>query len=161
MANNYKTPGVYIEEIPKFPASIAAVETAIPAFIGHTERALKRGTNVTGMPTRISSMLEYEDYFGGPQKEQNLIVTIDATGRFNVDFDWSDGKGPSKHTMYYGMQQFFQNGGGPCYIVSIGTYLETFGQVISESKPFDAALATLKKEDEPTLIIFPDGQRSV
>ena len=30
----YKTPGVYIEEIPKLPPSIASVETAIPAFIG-------------------------------------------------------------------------------------------------------------------------------
>ena len=158
---NYKTPGVYVEEISKFPPSIAAVETAIPAFIGHTQRALKRGENVTGKPTRISSMLEYEDYFGTAQQEQNLIVTIEAVKgaeRFSVDFDWSDGKGPSKHTMYYAMQQFFENGGGPCYIVSVGGYLETFGQTISEGKPFDAALATLKKFDEPTLIIFPEGQ---
>ncbi|MBP1653020.1 MAG: phage tail protein, partial [Bacteroidetes bacterium] len=35
----YKTPGVYIEEIPKLPPSIASVETAIPAFIGYTEKA--------------------------------------------------------------------------------------------------------------------------
>ncbi len=33
---DYKTPGVYIEEIPKLPPSIAQVETAIPAFIGYT-----------------------------------------------------------------------------------------------------------------------------
>ena len=39
----YKTPGVYIEEIPKFPPSIAAVETAIPAFIGYTERPIPIG----------------------------------------------------------------------------------------------------------------------
>ena len=35
----YKTPGVYIEEIPKLPPSIASVETAIPAFIGYTQKA--------------------------------------------------------------------------------------------------------------------------
>jgi uncharacterized protein len=35
----YKTPGVYIEEIPHLPPSIASVETAIPAFIGYTEKA--------------------------------------------------------------------------------------------------------------------------
>jgi phage tail sheath protein FI len=35
----YKTPGVYIEEISIFPPSVAAVETAIPAFIGFTEQA--------------------------------------------------------------------------------------------------------------------------
>ncbi len=38
----YKTPGVYIEEIPKLPPSIASVETAIPAFIGYTERRSSR-----------------------------------------------------------------------------------------------------------------------
>ena len=32
-----KTPGVYVNEIPSFPPSIAQVATAIPAFIGYTE----------------------------------------------------------------------------------------------------------------------------
>ena len=40
MATTYKTPGVYIEEIPKFPPSVAPVATAIPAFIGYTEKAI-------------------------------------------------------------------------------------------------------------------------
>jgi uncharacterized protein len=39
MATTYSTPGVYIEEIVKFPPSVAQVETAIPAFIGYTEKA--------------------------------------------------------------------------------------------------------------------------
>ena len=37
MATTYKTPGVYVEEISKFPPSVAQVETAIPAFIGYTQ----------------------------------------------------------------------------------------------------------------------------
>ena len=37
---SYSTPGVYIEEISVFPPSVAAVATAIPAFIGYTEKAL-------------------------------------------------------------------------------------------------------------------------
>ncbi|MFC3362471.1 hypothetical protein ACFOG5_04690 [Pedobacter fastidiosus] len=37
---DYKTPGVYINEINNFPPSIATVETAIPAFIGYTEKSL-------------------------------------------------------------------------------------------------------------------------
>jgi len=41
MANNYKTPGVYVEEISKLPPSVAQVETAIPAFIGFTEKGEK------------------------------------------------------------------------------------------------------------------------
>ncbi len=42
MATTYKTPGVYIEEIVKFPPSVAQVETAIPAFIGYTEKAKEK-----------------------------------------------------------------------------------------------------------------------
>ena len=34
---SYKTPGVYVEEIPKLPQSVADVPTAIPGFIGYTE----------------------------------------------------------------------------------------------------------------------------
>jgi len=41
MATAYKTPVVYIEEFPKFPPSVAPVETAIPAFIGYTETAIE------------------------------------------------------------------------------------------------------------------------
>lgn len=158
---NYRTPGVYIEEIAKFPPSIAAVETAIPAFIGYTDKAEKRGENLRNKPTRISSLLEYEEYFGTSQQEQNLVVRMQRTpsGRlqFNADFDWSDGKGPSKHLMYYAMQQYFANGGGPCYIISVGSFLD-FGTTISDSTTFEAALDELEKYDEPTLIVFPEGQ---
>ena len=79
MATVYKTPGVYIEEISKFPPSIAQVETAIPAFIGYTETATRDGEDLTNVPTRILSLLEYQTYFGGAQEEENLVVTIDDT----------------------------------------------------------------------------------
>ncbi|MVT08314.1 phage tail sheath family protein [Chitinophaga tropicalis] len=161
MANTYYTPGVYIEEISKFPPSITAVETAIPAFIGFTEKASVDGEDVFGKPIRISSLLEYENIFGGPQPEKNLIVTITNNTRtgplYTVSADNSDGKGLSKHIMYYSLQQFFANGGGPCWIISTGVYLE-LGTPITEQGPFDDALTELRKQDEPTLIIFPEGQ---
>ena len=71
------TPGVYIQEISTLPASVAAVETAIPAFIGHTENAEKDGVAeaLRGEPTRITSMLEYETHFGGPNNE-TLVITV-------------------------------------------------------------------------------------
>ena len=54
----YKTPGVYVEEISLFPPSVAEVETAIPAFIGYTEKALLKGIeDVTFIPTAITSFL--------------------------------------------------------------------------------------------------------
>ena len=34
-----RTPGVYITELAAFPPSIVGVQTAVPAFIGYTEKA--------------------------------------------------------------------------------------------------------------------------
>lgn len=164
MAAVYKTPGVYIEEIPKFPPSVAPVATAIPAFIGYTEKAKKdTEDDLILVPTRISSLLEYEDLFGGAQPERNIRVTIDqqtdARGNITKETVVADftPDGPSKHLMYYALQQYFNNGGGPCYIISTGKYLD-FGTTISDQNTFNTALENLGKEDEPTLIVFPEGQ---
>src|SRR5262245_2219015 len=80
MATAYKTPGVYVEEIPKFPPSIAPVATAVPAFIGYTET----DTDVVAhdlhlKPTRITSIVDYQFYFGNPQPEQKITVTVTET----------------------------------------------------------------------------------
>lgn len=150
----YKTPGVYIEEIPKLPPSIASVETAIPAFIGYTEKAqLKQPGDLKLKPKRISSMLEYEQYFGGPLPETTIEITIDTTQTGKVDVQGKVGT-PSKYLMYYTMQMFFTNGGGPCYIVSVGDY--SGGGVIIDADLKDG-LDEVAKENEVTLILFPDG----
>jgi len=163
MATSYKTPGVYVEEIPKFPPSIAPVETAIPAFIGYTEKAIMETTGDLQLkPTRISSLVEYTNYFGGPQKEQEIAITINET---KVDGVTTEIKAiaslaeasRSKHIMYYALQMFFANGGGPCWIVSVNPYKTTFGAALVETE-LAAGLATLVKVDEPTLLIFPEAQ---
>jgi phage tail sheath protein FI len=162
-ASTYYAPGVYVEEISTFPPSIVAVQTAIPAFIGYTEKAKLDGKDVFGKPIRITSLLEYTDIFGKAQREVNMIVTIapDANGKdvYSVDYDKADGKGLSKHIMYYAMQQFFANGGGPCYIISVAPFLTPFGAPFVDQTIFDNALEELRKQDEPTLIIFPEGQK--
>jgi len=158
--NTYYTPGVYVEEISKFPPSITAVQTAIPAFIGYTQIAKKDGQSLINVPLRISSLLEFESYYGTAQPEEHLLTTIEdeaGTTRYNVSLPDTQAKPASKHLLYYAMQQFFDNGGGPCYIISVGTYL-TLGTVISDDTAFRKALDELKKQDEPTLIVIPEGQ---
>ena len=59
-----KTPGVYIVEQSSFPNSIVEVATAVPAFIGYTERADNKGKTLANTPWRISSLAEYHQYFG-------------------------------------------------------------------------------------------------
>src|SRR5215472_12901041 len=85
MATAYMTPGVYIEEIPKFPPSVAPVETAIPAFIGYTQMAQDQVADDLHLkPKRITSLVEYEKYFGLPQKEEKITVAVASTVVNNV-----------------------------------------------------------------------------
>ncbi|WP_370860447.1 phage tail sheath C-terminal domain-containing protein [Parabacteroides faecis] len=70
-----KTPGVYIVEKSAFPNSVVPVATAVPAFIGHTQIAMNGTKSLLNVPFRITSMLEYNKYFGGgPQPEYSLSV---------------------------------------------------------------------------------------
>jgi phage tail sheath protein FI len=139
----YKTPGVYVEEVSIFPPSVAQVETAIPAFIGYTEEGPTE-------PTRIKSMVDYRSIFGGPSNELPDF-SVDADG--NASADTPIPVTPD-YKMYYMLELYFANGGGPCYIISVGDYEDP----ISDSDLSDALTNKLKKEDEPTLIVFPDAQ---
>ncbi|MDR8390619.1 phage tail sheath subtilisin-like domain-containing protein [Aliifodinibius sp. S!AR15-10] len=162
---DYKTPGVFIEEISTLPASIAGVETAIPAFIGYTEKAEKDGdeTALFNIPTRISSLLDYVEKFGGPVLEQ-FDLTIDDeydTNSVLVSRTFSASPtSPSPFIMYYSLQFYFNNGGGPCYIVSVGDQ-DTAGTVSEGTTVPQAGILggvkALEKVDEPTLIVFPDA----
>lgn len=60
-----KTPGVYIVEKNAFPDSAVEVATAIPAFIGYTDKALNGNESLLNNPFRITSMAEFHAYFGG------------------------------------------------------------------------------------------------
>jgi phage tail sheath protein FI len=163
MAKNYHTPGVYVEEISMFPPSIAPVATAIPAFIGYTEKADNLGVDDLRLkPTRLSSMLEYTRYFGGPQKEEGIVIMINETKVNGVTTDLKavaslSETARSKHIMYYALQMFFSNGGGSCWIVSVGKYKPVLGASLAKTE-LDAGLNKLNEIDEPTLIVFPEAQ---
>ena len=163
MANtrlNPRTPGVYIEEIRAFPPSVAAVETAIPAFIGHTQIARENiDGDLTMRPFRITSMVEYARHFGGGQNEENIQIIItqaDASSSPEVIAQIPDGAQRSNHLMYYALQAYYANGGGPCYIVSVGPY-EAFGSPIQPG-PLLNGLTEAGRIDEVTLNVFPDEQ---
>lgn len=154
----YSTPGVYIEEISTLPASVAAVETAIPAFIGYTAIA-GENNELLNTPTRVTSMLEFEELFGGAFKEEPTIELKDTrdsndvlvSREIVVSFDdLSDAK------LYYSMQMFFNNGGGDCYIVSVGQYGNGTKPSVTEGD-ITGGINALKKADEPTLLVFPDA----
>lgn len=147
----YKTPGVYVEEITTFPPSVVPVETAIPAFVGYTEKAIDADEkSLTMVPKRIKSLLEFETYFGGDYRPTSYQVQIRNPGTDNAIGTVTPQ--PRRYYLYGCLRHFYANGGGSCYVVSAGSY---------KSSPTKAelqdGLSRLERFDEPTLLVSPDS----
>jgi phage tail sheath protein FI len=143
------TPGVYIVEKDAFPSSVVEVATAVPAFIGFTERVEYKGQSLLNAPKRITSLAEYHQYYGfGPDLTGQFTITQGAPGAG----DTAARKVESRRYMYYGLKSFYQNGGGPCYIVSIGDYATGLS-----ADAFTFGIDQLLKEQEPTMVVYPDA----
>ena len=161
MAQKLMTPGVYIEEVNAFPGSVVEVATAIPAFIGYTEKASRNGKSLEDQPVRITSIAEYHNLFGGaffpkftlnptvPGQTDNYKITIEKT-ELAINYQQKN----LMYMLYRGLQLFFNNGGGACYIVSIGKYGTN---VDIKQEALESGLIPLLKEQEPTMIVVPDA----
>ena len=150
MPSTYKTPGVYIEEVSIFPPSVASVETAIPAFIGYTEKAERNGESLLNKPTRVKSMVEFEEWFGGAPPRDVTITLDDDDAVIGVDSD-------ADFYLYDSLRMFYANGGGKCYIISVALYKNGTNFNTVNSGLINGGLTPLEKEDEPTIILSPDA----
>lgn len=61
-----------------------------------------------------------------------------------------------QYRLHNAIQFFYENGGGNCYVISIGGY-DYSATGLTETKPFTEALTILEKEMEPTMIVIPDA----
>lgn len=151
-----KTTGVYVAEDNVYPNSVVAVPTAVPAFIGYTERVAKGNESLLKKPIRINSMDEFRSYFGGASIP--MFILVETNNAQEPFLKCGDRQFVVKQTgipfiLYYQMQMFFGNGGGPCYIVSIGDYsVDRF-----DVNAFKDGIDVLLKEQEPTMILCPDA----
>ncbi len=143
--SSFSTPDVYVEEVSVLPPSVAGVSTAVPAFIGLTEKAVKDGKSVSDMAVRISTFLEFKELYGGAQKSQ-FEVLVDDEGQLHQLTPI-----PPKSTLYYALDLYFKNGGGDCYIISVGSF-DSYSK-----QAFEKGLQILSKEDEPTLIMLGEA----
>ena len=148
MSQQKKTPGVYVKETPTLAPSVGEVASAIPVFIGYTENEVEK-TNDLPTPIKVASMLQYQEVFGGPYIGQ-FEVTIDGETITEII------PPETSYLMVPSLELYFKNGGGPCYIISLGKYNidETEN---NKKKDFENALLALEKEDEPTLILLTDA----
>src|SRR6185369_8591114 len=126
------TPGVYVQELSTLPPSVAEVETAIPAFIGYTEKADKLAPgDLVKIPNKITSLSDFEHFYGKSQEETDDSIFITAAADLSdatYEFKETNPANPhglkdkSKYNLYYSIKNFYDNGGGTCYIVSVGLY---------------------------------------
>ncbi len=163
-----KTPGVYIIEESAFPSSVVQVATAVPAFIGYTEKADNQGKSLSNKPWRITSMSDYHTYYGGApipmfslsqpvaqaagaRRRAAAEAATDIAGFAFGGNSYSLDRVGAAYLFYYSMRLFFQNGGGPCYVISVGGYNDD----IDEGR-MAAAIQLLLKEEEPTMLVIPE-----
>ncbi|CAN5424868.1 hypothetical protein BH09BAC1_BH09BAC1_21620 [soil metagenome] len=160
MALTLKTPGVYIQEKNAFPSSIVQVATAVPAFIGYTEKAERGGKTLLLKPTRITSLAEYVQYFGGDFRARFTVNKSNANDpeAFILNGNYYAVTRSANNTALFfnSIRLFFENGGGSAYIVSAGTYGGS-DTITPQKSDFDAALTSLIKEYEPTLLVAPEA----
>lgn len=143
MPTNYRTPGVYVEEKSTLAPSVASVATAIPAFIGYTEKAPKDEQNPDALvPKRITNLLEYEYLFGKGAK-----LSINDKNLKN-----------SKFVLYDSVRLYYDNGGGICYVVSVGQYgTDKDKESLLKKDDLKKGIEEIAKIDEATLLLFPDA----
>ena len=151
-----KTPGVYIVEKNAFPNSVVEVATAVPAFIGYTQQADNKGKSLLNKPWRITSMSEFHNYFGfGPTPEFSIdeksAGSSDEAAFAMAGKEYLLNQSDGKNLLYNSMLLFFQNGGGPCYVVSVGNYNDDI-----EADKLQKGINLLVKEQEPTMVVIPE-----
>jgi uncharacterized protein len=100
MAKDYFAPGVYIEEVDRGSRPIAGISMSVGGFVGFTEDV--RGDAQMFEPTMIASWAQYLENFGKPG---------------------SDGFTDFGAYLPFAVQGWFMNGGGRCWVVSVGTHL--------------------------------------
>jgi len=66
------------------------------------------------------------------------------------------GKAGGRYLMHQAMRHFFQNGGGSCYVVSVGDFKDEIAAG-HKAAGLVGGLTPLQKEQEPTMVVVPDA----
>ncbi len=159
-----KTPGVYIDELNAFPPGIVGVPTSVPAFVGYTEKSTIGGKSVYLTPIKISSMADYESIFGSApttkfkidkvEESEDSDLMVKGAQDENIYYDVRKRKSDRGYLLYHSLQLFFHNGGGECWVVSVGSYDNAI-----KAGDFLAGLQTLEGVSGLTALVIPDAVR--
>lgn len=167
MAGSYHTPGVYIVDTNPNPTSVVQVPTAIPVFIGYTEKAVYQDKSLIKVPTYISSLEQYMEIFGKEFQSSFGIAQAPAnyTGESFMVHDQVmilEAREQYRSNFYPAMQLFYENGGKECYVLSLGTYGDKESAFVMDLKDYYGDVNTpgifqiLEEMSDPTLVVLPD-----
>jgi len=108
---DYSAPGVYVEEGNKGSQSMVSLSMSVAGFVGFTEDV--RAGAFLFEPTLITSWNQYLEVFAKPG---------------------SNGFTDFGSYLTFAVRAWFDNGGGRCYVVSIGTQIPKFSKSSSKSQ---------------------------
>ncbi len=184
MASTFQTPGDYINEVNAFPNSVVPVATAVPVFIGYTQRADYKGKSYLNKAVQIQSLQDFLTFYGvqagaplttAPDQQQYIPIyhAVPSQGQGVVTIGGTPlDLLPDPSTIYYlynSIKLFYENGGGTAFIVSVGLIPPTpaTSKPMTAGKPlvnpnvsFDALSAGLlvaAQEETITMIVIPDA----
>ena len=168
MNTTMKTPGVYIQELDAFGNSVVPIPTAVPAFIGYTAKTSFNGKSILNKAVKITSLSEFLLIFGSeaPQIQYSITSTLQTEkseenktdehlGFTSNGYTYSITPTTINYRMYSSIKFFYENGGGTCYIMSIGAY-DYSKSTITDTADFTNAITLFEKETEPTMLVIPD-----
>ena len=156
---------MYVTEQNAFPPSIVGVATAVPVFIGYSARADINGRSVTLKPVRIESLADFESVFGrGYTPPYQITATDGPVFDVEVAIDGTPTQfvvspaDQSRFHLYNSLRLFFDNGGGTCFVVSVGTYLDAGAEPVRvELKKLQEGLQASAEQVGPTMVVIPDA----
>ena len=174
-----RTPGVYVTDSAASPFSMVGVETALPVFVGYTASATDpaSGKPLHLQAVALGSMAEYVSYFGGGYDAQGAVQTgiaslhdfqaasvtvagdgktlASSTGHYLVASAGQGTDALARFNLYPAMQLFFSNGGGACYVISVGAYRDGAGAI--RRSDLAAGLDVANATRGATMLVVPDA----
>jgi len=180
MATEFSAPGVFAGENLAFSRPIAGVETGVPVFIGYTQFARQDGRPAFFELVRIASLPEYEAAFGGRYMPTYRLAPGSAAEHDVVAQRWdaaarrfapayvsiprtrptdpANAARPARFNLHDSIRLFYANGGGPCYVVSVGDYTGAHrGMAAIDVAALQKGLDVAGGTTGPTMLVVPDA----
>ncbi len=156
MSIDLTTPGVYIEEVSTIPSTIVRESATVPIFVGHTRvhhggKTFNMGSTIPTAAYTVGSVAEYIELFGVPGSGTFDIEVTDTFDAQNVRLTRDVSITPSKYIMFYAIQHYFANGGGPCKVISCADM-----NIAPSASRFSAAFDTMETLYGCQLLVIPE-----